>query len=199
MDKYWKHSLQVGAVLFSMFCLIIIRPVSGFSSETDADIWKTLKSGSSFVLLRHALAPGIGDPDRFILGDCSTQRNLSDTGRKQALAIGDKLRDNGILKARVLSSQWCRCLETAELLKLGPVEELPELNSFFRQYERRDFQTQSLKKWISTQKSNLPLVLVTHQVNITALSGYYPAEGELVIAHRSITGEIVVLGSIKNE
>jgi hypothetical protein len=83
------------------------------------------------LLIRHAEAPGTGDPEDFRLGECSTQRNLSKAGSDQARAVGDWLRDRGVERARVYSSQWCRCLETAELLDLGPVAELPGLNSFF--------------------------------------------------------------------
>ena len=149
------------------------------------------------MLLRHAIAPGTGDPENFTLGDCSTQRNLSDAGREQAAAIGELFRDNGIANARLFSSQWCRCRETAALLKLGAVEELPYLNSFFQRYQHQDFQTQKMKEWLGVQRFERPLVLVTHQVNITALTGVYPSSGELVFAGRSEGGHISVLGTIK--
>ena len=130
--------------------------------------------GNHFVLLRHATAPGTGDPAHFKLGKCSTQRNLSKDGISQAVKIGEHFRANGIDKARVFSSQWCRCLETAKLLGLGTVEELPVLNSFFQKYEREELQTQMLKEWLAEQDLSEPLVLVTHQVNITALTKVYP-------------------------
>src|SRR5688572_8550611 len=94
------------------------------SAASDAAIWSALRSGEHFVILRHAVAPGVGDPEHFALGDCSTQRNLSRAGREQAARIGARLRENGIAQARVYSSQWCRASETATLLRLGLVTEL---------------------------------------------------------------------------
>lgn len=183
-----------------VFLLSVLCPIfstSGLSLEGEAALWSALHSGNHFVLLRHAIAPGTGDPPQFTLGKCSTQRNLSDEGRNQAEKIGERFRSNRIQKARVFSSQWCRCLETAKLLALGPVQELPALNSFFQQYEREDSQTQMLKEWLAGQDFNEPLVLVTHQVNITALTDVYPASGELVIVHQSKAGEFSVVGSIE--
>jgi len=95
----------------------------------DDEVARRLHDGGTVLLIRHALAPGIGDPDGFRLDGCATQRSLSDEGRRQARAIGDWLQARGIGQARVYSSQWCRCLETAALLDLGPVTELPALNS----------------------------------------------------------------------
>ena len=173
--------------------------MSGLSAEGNAGLWAALKTGNSLVLLRHASAPGMGDPDYFDVEDCSTQRNLSNAGRKQATAIGDLFRVHGIENAHVLSSQWCRCLETARLLHLGPVEVLTHLNSFFRQYERRESQTENLRKWIDKQSLKQTVVLVTHQVNITSLTGVYPSSGELVVVNRSKSGKLLVLGSIKTD
>lgn len=199
MNTNCKQHLGMVAGLVSLVCLVIGFPVSGFAGEENAYLLQRLKAGHSFIVMRHAVAPGTGDPANFSLRDCSTQRNLSDTGRKQALAIGETLRANGIVEAQVFSSQWCRCLETAELLKLGAVRELPPLNSFFQKFERRDIQTENLQKWLDTRNFTIPHVLVTHQVNITALTGYSPVSGEMVIAHRSKDGDIEVLGSIATE
>ena len=194
-----QRLLKRGWQILLMACLTLIHTAPGFSSDNDIELWNSLRSGNSLVLMRHALAPGTGDPNHFRLGDCSTQRNLSAAGRTQAQVIGRQFRSHGIQQARVFSSQWCRCMETAELLELGPVTELPELNSFFQQYQRRDSQTQQLTKWLKREKFDQPLVLVTHQVNITALTDFYPASGEMVIVKRSESGEILVLGSIKTD
>lgn len=200
LQQSTKRKLLRGALLAVLVaCCTMNVSASEFASNGDADLWQALRTRTAFVLLRHAIAPGTGDPDHFLLDDCSTQRNLSAVGRKQAAALGEQFRKNGIQAARVFSSRWCRCLETAELLKLGSVEKLPELDSFFQQYERRDSQTERLRVWISHQKFNQPAVLVTHQVNITALTGFYPSSGELVFAKRSVSGEISFLGSIKTE
>lgn len=197
--QHLRQYFNRGWMILFLACIAIIHPASGFCSKDGADLWKALRKGSSFVLLRHAIAPGTGDPEGFDVEDCSTQRNLSDAGRRQAVAIGNLFRMHGIEKARVLSSQWCRCMETATLLKLGSVEELPYLNSFFQQYERRVFQTQNLREWVGKQNLEQPLVLVTHQVNITSLIEIYPASGELVIVNRTKSGEFSILGRIKTD
>ena len=162
-------------------------------------LWQAVRSGQYVVLMRHALAPGTGDPANFAIDDCNTQRNLSDQGRSQAERIGARIRGSGIPTARVYSSQWCRCLETAERLELGPVEELESLNSFFRQPERRAATTQALKDWLADQPLDAPIVLVTHQVNITALTGVYPRSGEMIFVRRSEDGAVTVTGRIETE
>lgn len=184
-----------GAVVLS--CLLCAAP--GLAAEGEGALWDALRSGGHVALLRHAIAPGTGDPPEFTLGHCSTQRNLSDEGRDQAARIGARFRANGIRTARVFSSQWCRCLETARLLQLGPVIELPALNSFFRRYELREPQTRALQDWLAAQDLGEPVVLVTHQVNITAVTNVYPSSGELVIIRRTETGEISLVGTIETD
>ncbi|MBP2306498.1 histidine phosphatase family protein [Azospirillum melinis] len=134
------------------------------------------------VLMRHAKAPGTGDPAGFRLDDCATQRNLSEDGRTQAARIGGRLRQLGIDEARVLSSQWCRCLDTARLLDLGPVKELPVLNSFFGQQDEEKERITQLRQFLADlPRDGKPVVLVTHQVTVTALTGIFPASGEAVL------------------
>ena len=161
-----------------------------------APLWRALATPGHIALMRHALAPGTGDPAHFDVGDCATQRNLSAAGRSQAARIGAGFRAQGIAAARVMTSQWCRCRDTARLLGFGPVTELPALNSFFRRGERRDGQTRELESWLAEQSLDKPLVLVTHQVNITALTGVYPASGDIVVLRRRADGGLDVLGSI---
>ena len=123
------------------------------------------------LMLRHAHAPGIGDPPGFRLDDCVSQRNLDASGRAQAAAIGNWLRAHGVRQARVYSSRWCRCQETAQLLGLGPVTPLPALDSFFGQPQARDGTLQALQAFLAQQPLDGPLlILVTHQVNISAVS-----------------------------
>ena len=167
-------------------------------SAGEGGVWRTLLTKGNIALIRHTVAPGIGDPSEFSINDCGTQRSLSKEGRLQAKRLGDRFRQNGIEAARIFSSQWCRCLETAALLRLGKVEELPLLNSFYRQYEREDEQTEGLKRWIYRQNFDQPIVLITHQVNITALTGIFPASGELVAIKASENGKIQVLSTIEN-
>ena len=138
----------------------------------------------------------VGDPDHFKVEDCKTQRNLNDNGRRQSEGIGDLFRLNGIASALIFSSQWCRCLETARLLGLGQVSELPALNSFFQDFERGPSQTQEIKRWIKTVTLRTPTVLVSHQVNITSLVGYTPASGEIVFVRRENDGSLSMIGSI---
>lgn len=157
----------------------------------------SLKSGNHFAIMRHALAPGSGDPSNFDLKDCSTQRNLSQTGIDQAVNIGKKLRDNGISEAQVFTSQWCRCIDTAEQLDLGMPVELPLINSFFQDRSEGPAQTHALKKWLMEQDLSKPLILVSHQVNITALTDVYPNSGEIIIVERLSNGEFIVTGRIQ--
>ncbi len=175
----------------------LLCSASAYSVEDEATLWRALQSGEHVALLRHALAPGTGDPPAFTLRDCSTQRNLSSVGRDQASRIGARFRANGIPAANVYSSQWCRCLETARLLELGRIQELPILNSFFRRDERQDQQTQELKTWLRRQDLKEITVLVTHQVNITSLTDVFPASGELIILRRNVDGQLSVTGTIK--
>jgi broad specificity phosphatase PhoE len=148
------------------------------------DLRELAVKADHLVVLRHAQAPGTGDPPNFRLGDCSTQRNLSPEGREQAARIGARLRAAGLASTAVHSSQWCRCLETARNLAVGPVVELPALNSFFEASDRERRQTEALRAWIASADLSRPVVLVTHQVNITALTGIVPAEGEILILRR---------------
>ena len=161
------------------------------------NLWNALKSGSHLVLIRHALAPGYGDPANFDVKDCNTQRNLNDEGRHQSKKIGDLFRTNGISKVVSYSSQWCRCLDTARLLYLGEVFELPALNSFFNNFEREPLQIEKMKRWIRTAPLETPTILISHQVNIYALTGYSPTSGEIIFVQRKPGGSLSVIGSIQ--
>lgn len=150
------------------------------------------------LMLRHANAPGIGDPQNFRLGDCSTQRNLDAAGRAQAAQLGARLAKAGVARAQVYSSQWCRCLETARLLKLGPVTELPALNSFFERAEDRDARVAALRAFLARlPPDGPPLVLVTHQVTITALTGDFTPSGGGVLLELNGSGAPRVLGEFR--
>jgi phosphohistidine phosphatase SixA len=130
------------------------------------------------LLLRHATAPGVGDPPNFALRDCSTQRNLDAAGRAQAVELGKRLARAGVAHASVWSSQWCRCLETAWLLAIGPVAELPALNSFFGREPERAARIAELRAFlVKLPAEGPPVVLVTHQMTISALIGRPVASG----------------------
>lgn len=133
------------------------------------------------AIMRHALAPGSGDTASFALDDCATQRNLDARGREQARAIGAAIQAAGVTIDRVLTSQWCRCRDTARLLGLGPVEDLPALNSFFRNPARAGPQTADLRQYLSSLPSGETVILVTHYVNIRAVTDRGVASGEVVL------------------
>ena len=152
-----------------------------FPAPAAEDPWEALRAGGAVALLRHARAPGTGDPAGFRLEDCATQRNLSDEGSDQARRIGAAFRERGIRVTRVLSSRWCRALDTARLA-FGTVEPFPALDSFFEDRATATAQTDALRSLLARWRGETGvLALVTHQVNITALTGVFPAEGEVLV------------------
>ncbi|SHF04715.1 Histidine phosphatase superfamily (branch 1) [Modicisalibacter ilicicola DSM 19980] len=183
--------------LLRCFC-IAFALAAGAHAQQEPDeeaLWALLANGSHAALMRHAMAPGTGDPADFRFDDCSTQRNLSPRGREQAHAIGERFRENGIVGANVYSSQWCRCLETARLLDLGEVVPTPGLNSFFTRRERGPRQSDEVRSMLAEKAGGGVSVLVTHQVNITALTGVYPGSGEIVVVQPS-GSDLRVVGRI---
>ena len=188
---HWK---AIGSRLLAIVLLAFLATSPAHSDE--GALWQALRDGRAFAMMRHELAPGNGDPSNFDVNDCSTQRNLNDVGREQSRRTGKRFRANGIAMARVVSSAWCRCQETARLLGLGTVETLPALNSFYETMERREQQTKALRAWLQANQPNGPLVLVTHQVNISALTGRYTSSGEMIIVRWDKDGRIAVLGSL---
>ena len=131
------------------------------------------------VMLRHALAPGGGDPDHFDVGDCSTQRNLNSVGRKQSQTLGKQLSAVGWKPEQVLSSPWCRCLETAELMGLGQVEAEAGLASFFEGHVDREGTLERLNQVMAGLDG--PTLMVTHFVVISAVTGLGVGSGEAVV------------------
>jgi hypothetical protein len=160
--------------------LLAVVCVSVFAAPA-AEETVTLGRPGIVIMLRHALAPGVGDPPGFDLRDCSTQRNLNEAGREQARKLGEYLRANGLREGQVevFTSAWCRCRETAELLGLGEPKVLPALNSFFAQPREREATMEALGTFLRERPvDGPPIVLITHQVNITAFTETYPASGE---------------------
>jgi phosphohistidine phosphatase SixA len=180
-----------------LFVLLMGLGTATTAWSGDGHLVQRMLAGGGVLLIRHAAAPGTGDPAGFRLGDCATQRNLSDTGREQARAIGDWLRDRGIERARVYSSQWCRCLETAELLDLGPVVELPGLNSFYGRPQDRDPNLAAIRDFLEARPPHRELlILVTHQVTISALTGEFAASGHGVLATLGEGGALRTVGRL---
>lgn len=182
--------------------LVLMLPVgTSQANDLSADkqsAWDALKRGQAIAIMRHALAPGFGDPPEFDVSECSTQRNLSDAGREQAKQIGNIFRAAGITEAVVLSSEWCRCRETATNLDLGVPAAAPMLNSFFQNRGNAEAQTQalesSIRNWL--EEPDTIRVLVTHQVNISALTGRGTGSGDILIIGLS-NDDIIVLDQTK--
>ncbi len=165
----------------------------------DLAIWDKLqgRNPKGYVLLmRHALAPGVGDPANFKLGDCSTQRNLSAEGREDAREIGEWLKRRDIPILRVESSRWCRARETAELLGVGAVKANRNLDSLFQEVDPiSDPRTAKIRKRIVDHRQTQGLlVMVGHFVNISALTGVGVESGEGVLVRANSRGEIKGVG-----
>ncbi len=176
---------------------LLSLPTAAVSQPDTADLVQRLKEGGHILMLRHALAPGTGDPPEFTLGDCRTQRNLDARGREQASKIGAWLRARGITRARVFSSQWCRCLETADLLNLGPVTPLSALNSFFERPQDREPNLAALSDFIARQPSDDELIiLVTHYVTIAGLTGEGVSSGGGILLSLSPDNAPQVVGQL---
>lgn len=161
--------------------LLALLTLSTLPVSAAEDAWQIWKSDGVHALMRHAIAPGTGDPANFTLGNCTTQRNLNETGREQARNTGNVIRSKGIQISSVMTSQWCRCVDTARLLDVGPVAEEPALNSFFRDRSTEPTQTRKIKQQLAGLADSEKRLLVTHQVNITALTGIFPRSGELIL------------------
>jgi phosphohistidine phosphatase SixA len=180
---------------------IVFAVVALFAAEARAaeplPLAELAKPGR-VLMLRHANAPGTGDPPEFKLAECATQRNLDASGRAQAAKLGERLAGAGIARAKVYSSQWCRCLETARLLKLGPVEALPALNSFYNRPQDRDANVAALRAFLAgLPTGGPPLVLVTHQFTITAFTGEGTVSGGGTAFELNGSGAPRVIGAIE--
>ena len=180
--------------------LLVVASMAAFylpPLSTAADTrFARLSEPGVVAIVRHAHAPGTGDSASFTLGNCATQRNLGTRGREQARMIGAAIRAAGAIVDRVLTSQWCRCRDTARLLDLGPVEDLPALNSFFRNPDRADRQTAELRQFLFGLPPGETVILVTHYVNIRALTGRGVASGEVVLLKIGHDGAIPMVDEI---
>ena len=163
---------------FLVCALLLIAPPA---AADQAAAWAALRRGGHVALMRHADAPGgAGDPPGFRLADCATQRNLSPKGRAEAAAAGAKLKAEGVAVAKVLSSPWCRCLDTARLMDVGPVKVEETFGNAFVLRDRRDALAAGARFVIDAWRGGT-LLVVTHGANIQALTGINPASGEIVV------------------
>ncbi|MFX0540113.1 histidine phosphatase family protein [Roseovarius sp. S4756] len=170
---------------------LVLICLPGLGAAQDATL---LDRPGAVWLMRHALAPGTGDPAAFMLGDCTTQRNLSADGRDQARRIGAALRHADIRPTHIFTSEWCRARETADRLGLGDVTPLPALNSHFAGRGDQAAQAGAVMRVLAELPENARPLLVTHQVNISALSGTYARSGEIVVTTRDENGQLAEAG-----
>lgn len=164
---------------------ITLLLVSEAFARSELEIIKKNIS-ANVIFLRHALAPGVGDPENFIKEDCSTQRNLNNKGRLQARLIGNYLRSTNLKFSQILTSEWCRCIDTAKELNLGQWTTFSGLNSFFQVYEKKDQVMNKLQKKLDSLGYSDLALFVTHQVVISEQTGIVPRSGEMVL-YNSIT------------
>jgi phosphohistidine phosphatase SixA len=181
-------TLALGALLVSL----VVPPAA---SATEAT-WRAIERPGHIVLMRHTEAPGVGDPPGLDLTNCATQRNLDANGRAQARRIGEQARKFGVTFERVLSSAWCRCLETGRLMTGTEPTVLPSLNSFFGESQRGPQQIEQLRRDIKALPRDETVLLVTHQVVVTGLTGLNPASGEMVVLERKADDSLAVVGRI---
>ena len=171
-----------------------VRPLQAADAPA-AGFWAALRQPGTVVLMRHAQTePGIGDPPGFQLAVCSSQRNLSDSGRAQARRVGEAFAAQGIVPGEVRSSAWCRCLDTARLA-FGRAQVWAPINSFFNGQGDRNAGKAAVLAAARDWRGPAPLVLVTHQVNISHYSGEFTAMGEM-LAVRHEAGRLQVLGRL---
>ena len=176
------------------FFIIFISLTSSVKADFNKKLLNQLEDGGKLIFIRHAYAPGSGDPSNFNLKDCSTQRNLSEEGRNQAHYIGEFFRNNKIKIHKVLSSEWCRCKETAQIA-FKNFSTNSFLNSFYssKYAKNKDIQVNALKNYIKKFESDKNLILVTHYVLISEVLNYGPSSGEIVVSDKNFN----IMGSIE--
>ena len=173
---------------FIKFLLIIFITInSPVKADSIQNLINELKQGGKLIFIRHAYAPGGGDPSNFDINDCNTQRNLSDQGREQANKIGSFFKSNNILIDKVYSSEWCRCKETA-LIAFNEFETNFFLNSFFSSKfaQNKNLQIKKLKRFIKNWDRKKNIVFVTHYVVISEILNYASSSGEIVISDKDL-------------
>lgn len=190
------RNIMKKALSLILLLMLALPPIAAADTATkgDANIFDVLRQDGHVLLLRHALAPGFGDPADIDLNDCKTQRNISAEGLHQAQSIGDRLRAEGLGNARVYTSYWCRCADTANALGLTPPQRHAGLNSFFQQRQKRDQIVTELGELLGSLADSPPAILVTHQVNIRAITGQGVRSGEGVVVKTHSDGSVTVIG-----
>ena len=169
------------------YLIILIGIISPVKADLNQNIISELNKGGKIIFIRHAYAPGGGDPNNFDINDCDTQRNLNDDGRLQSKKIGDFFKKNKILIEKVYSSEWCRCKETASIA-FRNFETKNFLNSFFseRFAKNRENQVENFNKFINNWDGKQNLIFVTHYVVISEILNYAPASGEIIVSDKQL-------------
>ena len=180
--------------LLRFFIIIFISLTTPIKADLYKNLINQLEDGGKLIFIRHAYAPGNGDPAGFNLNDCSTQRNLSDDGRKQAQRIGEFFTKNKIEIDKVLSSEWCRCKETAKIA-FKNYSTNSFLNSFYSSKfsKNKDKQVKAFNYYVKNLESNKNLIFVTHYVFISEVLNYGPSSGEIVVSDKNLN----IIGSLE--
>ena len=182
---------------FIKFLLLIFITInSSVKADLNQNMIYELRQGGKLIFIRHAYAPGGGDPINFDINNCDTQRNLSDSGRNQANQIGFFFKNNNILIDKVYSSEWCRCKETAKIA-FNKFETKNFLNSFFSSKfaQNKESQIKKLKEFIINWDGKNNVIFVTHYVVISEILNYAPSSGEIIISDK----ELKVIDTIEIE
>ncbi len=178
----------------NILIIIFISITTSIKADSNKNLINQLEEGGKLIFIRHAYAPGSGDPDNFNLNDCSTQRNLSNEGRRQAKYIGEFFLKNKIKIDKVLSSEWCRCKETAKIA-FQNFSTKSFLNSFYssKYAKNKDKQVKELNNYINKLKIDKNLILITHYVLISEVLNYGPSSGEIVVSDKNFN----IIGTIE--
>jgi phosphohistidine phosphatase SixA len=185
------------AALVHAVLLVVVAALGapGPAHATDS-LWSLLGGGGQAIFIRHAITtPGVGDPPNMRLDDCKTQRNLTDEGRGHSRRVGEAFRARGIGVERILSSPWCRCLETARLA-FGPPQSWAPLGNLFGRPENRAEQVKALQALAGERRAGGNVVLVTHGSTIAALTGINPEPAEMVVVTPQGEGRFTVAGRL---
>ncbi len=172
---------------FKIILITFIFLTCSVKADLNQNLIKEFKQGGKLIFIRHAYAPGSGDPKNFNLNDCSTQRNLNDSGREQSKIIGSLFSTYNIEIEKVYSSEWCRCKETAAIA-FGRFETIKFLNSFYSPEfaKNRKIQIREFQKFINNWNKKDNLIFVTHYVFISEILNYAPSSGEIVITDKNL-------------